>query len=201
LPYLHLYNSLQIAKSIRRAEEQGYDAVVLGCMLQGGLKEARSLVDIPVIGTFESAAWLAAQLGRKFAILAPEESLAYGAKDLVERYGLANRVTSITGVKSRTFEMMLEDPDSYLQSLSDEIKAICEEGDAEAIIPFCTILGSLLASRRLLSSFDIPMADPVRASLKMAEDMVQLGAKLGLKVCRRSVYRKTPKSFLEKIPL
>lgn len=199
--YPHLYNSLQIAKSIRRAEEQGYDSAILGCMLQGGLKEAKSVVDIPVVGAFESAAWLATTLGRKFSILVTDRSVMHVAEELVEQYGLAPRVASIRLLEGGTFKMMINEPESYIQAVSTSVKKISEEDDAEAVIPFCTITGALLTSRRLLNSFEIPVAEPVCASLKMAEALGRLRRSLGLNVCRKSVYMKPPKSFLDKIPI
>ncbi|MFN3621379.1 MAG: aspartate/glutamate racemase family protein [Nitrososphaerales archaeon] len=199
--YPHLYNSLQIVKSIRRAEEQGYDAVVLGCMLQGGLKEARSIVDIPVVGAFESAAWLAATLGQKFSVLVTDRSVKHVAEELVEQYGLERRVASIRCLEGGTFKMMMNETESYIQVVSTAIKRFSEEDGAEAVIPFCTITGALLASRKLLNSFGIPIAEPVCASLKMAEAMSKLSKSFNLSVCRKSVYMKPPKSFLDKIPL
>ena len=199
--YPHLYNSLQIVKSIAKAESAGFDVVVLGCMLQGGLKEARSVVDIPVIGAFESAVWLANLLGRKFSILVTDKSVRHIAEELVEQYGLSARVASIRCLEGATFKMMMNDPDNYLQAISSAIKTISEQDEAETIIPFCTITGALLTSRKLLNSFDVPIAEPVCASLKVAEAASRLSRTLGLRVCRRSLYRKPPKSFLDRIPL
>ncbi len=198
--YPHLYNSLQIVKSIHRAEEQGYDAAVLGCMLQGGLKEARSIVDIPVIGAFESAAWLAAVLGRKFSVLVTDRSVKHVAEELVEQYGLAPRVASIRCLEGGGFKMMINEPEDYIQFVSTAVKKLSEEDGAEAVIPFCTITGALLTSRKLLGSFGIPIAEPVCASLKMAEALSKLRKSLNLNICRKSVYMKPPKSFLDKIP-
>jgi len=199
--YPHLYNSIQIVKSIARAEAEGYDVVVLGCMLQGGLKEARSVVDIPVIGAFESAVWLANSLGRKFSILVTDKSVKHIAEELVEQYGLLNRIASIRCLEGTTFKTMINEPENYLEAVSTAVKKIGEEDEAEAVIPFCTITGALLTSRKLLTSFDVPIAEPVCASLKAAEAMSQLSKRLGLKVCRKSLYMKPPKSFLERIPL
>jgi len=199
--YPHLYNSVQIVKSIASAEAEGFDAVVLGCMLQGGLREARSVVDIPVIGAFESAVWLANSLGRRFSILVTDKSVKHIAEELVEQYGLSKRVASIRYLEGGSFKMMINEPENYLQVVSAAVKKISEEDEAEAIIPFCTITGALIASQKLLTSFEVPIAEPVCASLKAAEAMSRLSERLGLKVCRKSVYMKPPKSFLEKIPL
>lgn len=138
--------------------------MVLGCMLQGGLKEARSVVDLPVVGAFESAVWLTNLLGRRFSILVTDKSVKHVAEELVEQYGLSNRVASIRCLEGGSFKMMMNEPENYLQTISTAIKKISEEDEAEAVIPFCTITGALLTSRKLLNSFAAPIAEPVCAS-------------------------------------
>ena len=41
---------LRIFEEVMRAEEQGFDAVIVGCCYDPGVRAARELVDIPVIG-------------------------------------------------------------------------------------------------------------------------------------------------------
>src|SRR5688572_31626182 len=54
----------QILDNARRAEREGYDAVAITILQDPGVREARSLVDIPVAGYGESAAYVACMLGR-----------------------------------------------------------------------------------------------------------------------------------------
>src|SRR5687768_498307 len=48
--YLHRFHDAQIIENVRRAELEGFDAVIIGVLQDSGLKEARSVVDIPVVG-------------------------------------------------------------------------------------------------------------------------------------------------------
>ena len=50
-------------------ERQGYDGIFLCCQLDIGLYEARTLVDIPVTGTLESAALICYTMGKHFSLL------------------------------------------------------------------------------------------------------------------------------------
>jgi hypothetical protein len=52
------------------AEEQGYDAFVIGHFAEAGLAEARSVVRIPVIGLGEATMLHACTLGRKIGLVA-----------------------------------------------------------------------------------------------------------------------------------
>ena len=48
--YLHRFHDTQIIENVRRAEREGFDAVIIGVLQDPGLAEARTVVDIPVIG-------------------------------------------------------------------------------------------------------------------------------------------------------
>jgi allantoin racemase len=48
-PYLEMINDLEIIDQVIKAEQKGYDAVIVGCFCDPGVREARGVVDIPVI--------------------------------------------------------------------------------------------------------------------------------------------------------
>ena len=52
--YTLTYNTLSQAQTVYAAEKEGYDAVVIGNALDFGLREARSIVKIPVTGVLAS---------------------------------------------------------------------------------------------------------------------------------------------------
>ena len=60
---------LAIFRAVRRLEEQGYDAVVVGCCYDPGVKVARELVDIPVVGPLEAAMNHASYFGHRFTVI------------------------------------------------------------------------------------------------------------------------------------
>src|SRR5579875_777121 len=51
------------------AEQQGYDAFVMGHFQDPGLYEARSAVRIPVVGAGEATVHVAAQFGRRIGLV------------------------------------------------------------------------------------------------------------------------------------
>ena len=54
---------------VRRANEEGYDAIVLACFSDPSLDAAKEVSDVPVIGIEEATLHLAAMLGHKFSIM------------------------------------------------------------------------------------------------------------------------------------
>jgi len=61
------YNNLKCANAavehIIDAEERGFDGVVLSCQAEPGIHDARSVVDIPVVGTMEASCQVATRWG------------------------------------------------------------------------------------------------------------------------------------------
>lgn len=86
------------------AQEKGFDAVIIGCSLDIGLKESREVAEIPVVSTMESTMMPAASWGKKFAPVSFGERPRVRQEQLIDEYGLRNRATSV-----KTFEMPLEE--------------------------------------------------------------------------------------------
>ena len=67
-------------------EKQGYDGIFLSCQLDIGLYEARTLVDIPVTGTLESAALICYMMGKHFTILSVDYQNGEIQRTLLKTY-------------------------------------------------------------------------------------------------------------------
>ena len=79
-----------IFRAVRRLEEEGYDAVVVGCCYDPGVKVARELVDIPVVGPLEAAMNHASYFGHRFTVLTDHRKAVPWLEDLVRLHGAAN---------------------------------------------------------------------------------------------------------------
>jgi len=97
------------------AEKKGYDGFIIGCASDLGLKEARSMVNIPVVGSTEATALLACSLGNKFSVITTDPTACGRAENLIRSYGLADRLASVRcpdGLTShKNFAMMAEGPE------------------------------------------------------------------------------------------
>ncbi len=175
------------------AEREGADAVIIDCMGDPGLHAARELVSIPVVGPAEASMHVAAMLGHRFSILAVLESSIPMKEDMAAAYGLAARLASV-----RAFGMPVlaldKDPDATLAAVVDAAERAVREDGAHVIIPGCTGLAGLapriqagLAAR----GCDVPVLDPPRVAMKVAETMVSLG----LRHSRRTYPRPGPKAM------
>ena len=91
-PYLASLHMQFILDNALRAQAQGYDVFVVGSVQDPGLEEARSLLDIPVVGYGESAMHFACLLGSKFVVLAFQAGFDQMMDLRIRRLGLAGEI-------------------------------------------------------------------------------------------------------------
>lgn len=60
--YLRYNNVIQVCQATLTVEKMGYAAMALGCFVDPALREARSLVDIPIVSISETSFLLHAHL-------------------------------------------------------------------------------------------------------------------------------------------
>src|SRR4029078_11788671 len=90
-PHLASLHTQFILDNALRAEAEGYDAFAVGSVQEPGLEEARSLVDIAVVGYGESAVHLACRLRNRFTVLVFQPGFEQIMDLRVRRLGLSER--------------------------------------------------------------------------------------------------------------
>jgi allantoin racemase len=161
-----------------RAEKEGYDAVFISCNLDIGLYEARSLVNIPVTATLESAALVAYTMGTKFSLLSVDDQNAKIQKMMLEQYGLAGKWASHRPVWIDANDLYPDKtPEDRVYEKAVEVARKCvEEDGAEVLIPGCTLIGSVLTHRVKdpMKELGAPVVDGMVTGFKMAEMMADI---------------------------
>ena len=160
---------------IIEAEREGADAVVIDCMGDPGLRAAREVVRIPVLGPAQTSMHVAAMLGHKFSVITVLRRLHPSFENAATLHGLASRMASCRSVNIPVLELE-SDPPYTLNCLIDEAQMAVENDGAEAIIFGCTGLLGCAAGVRdglLKRGIDIPVIDPVPTTVSMAVAMVR----------------------------
>lgn len=176
----HYYEHLNLHETLRwvkRAEEEGYDAVVIGCFYDLGLREARELVRIPVIGPAETCMHIAATLGHKFSVLVGRRKWIPKMESNVYIYGLEKKLASFRVLNFRVPRMIAE-PEKLEEAIRREAQKAIENDGAEVIVLGCTIESGFM--KELIGSLKVPVIDAVVVSWKYAEMMADLYRKMGL---------------------
>ena len=166
----------EILAKLREAERDGYDAVVVDCFADPGVRAGREIASIPVIGPNEASLHIAAILGFRFSIIAILDGVVSTIYNKCMLNGLEDKLASIRSIGFHVLDMHKEG-ELLLQAIVDaSIKAIEQDG-AHCIILGCTALSSLaLAVQNLLlkKGLNIPVIDPSIAALKTAQVLVEM---------------------------
>lgn len=197
LKSLQYYQKIQSLNNMLRAEREGYDAIVMGCTLDVGLDEAKSMLDIPVVGINETGFHLAMMLGHLFAVVTSSSAFFEVYREQVERYGLSSKYLQgpyIYPASEEEIAVALKDP----QPLMEKFKAVAERAVADGasvIIPGPAFLGTLAYRAGVNKIQNALVLDTISVAVKTAEMLVDL-KKIGIEPSRRiGVYAKPDKEF------
>lgn len=172
--HLIMHEMLQI---IRKAEKDGYDAVVIGCFYDPGLREAREIVSIPVIGPAEASMHVAAMLGHKFSIIVGRRKWIPKMEDNIYLYGLEKKLASFREINF-TVNMMAKEPEKMKEAIYNEARKAIEEDGAEVIVLGCTVESGF--AKELTQKLGVPVLDSVVISWKIAEMFADIYKKMGI---------------------
>jgi len=191
-PYIASLISQVILDNALRAEAEGYDVFALGSVQDPAIEEARSLVDIPVVGYGEAAMHFACLLGSRFAIVAFGERFDQMLDLRVKQLGLSERALPTVLMEASFADVGkgLDDSRSLIESFSKTAELAIACG-AEAIIPGQLYLSEAIARAGVTRIDEVPIVDALAATLKMAEAMADL-KKLGISVTRRGYTHARP---------
>ncbi len=129
-----------VVEKVKWAEQEGYDAVIINCMLDPGLKDAKAAVNIPVIGIREATTAVALLVGSNPAYIYPDD---IAILDLAK------------------------DPEKTFTDLVEKGRMKIRNQGADVLIPNCAYLGGL--ADRLQSELGVPVLANRDIALKMGE--------------------------------
>ena len=161
------------------AQENGFDAYVMGHFQDPGLYELRSALTIPVVGTGEATLLAASQLGRRLGLVTLDAAFEVWHYEQADRYGLSGRVAHVTGMGCRPEDFSAAfagDAAAKARMLTDFAacaQPLVDRG-ADVIIPAGVLPGLLIASEHGFKIGHAPVVNCAAVALKSAEMWVQL---------------------------
>ena len=165
---------------VKKANAEGYDAVILACFSDPGLEAAKEISTIPVVGIEEATLHMAAMLGAKFSIMTPRKQRIASKCEHVHMRGLAHFLASVRSLDLSVAETDA-DPAKTKRRLMEVANAAVETDGAEVIIMGCA--GMAGYAEEIEQALKIKVLDPAAVALKTAEAMADLGlthSKVGL---------------------
>ena len=164
---------LRFMVSLREKSE--YDAIIIGCAGDPGLRPARELLDIPVIGPAESSYMFASMISDRFSVVSTlqagvesEDGVRLRAREM----GLQSKLASVEFAKVSVADMWNDDSRPVIEMIREAA------GKARSKGAGCIVLGCMSMSFHLvdeaLSHNPLPVINPLKTAIKTAEAFVDL---------------------------
>lgn len=154
------------------AEKSGYDAGILGCFGDPGLDAVReNLTGLPVVGPGAAACYMASMLGERFGIITTSRLFMTPCRRMLSILGLENRAAGIEVIDAPPRELA-RDFAQTRRRIGDAAEKLQREG-ADVLVLGCMSMGFMNVTDDLQAELGLPVVNPVRAALHMAETVVR----------------------------
>jgi allantoin racemase len=181
---------LVIMEDVMRAEQEGYDAVIVGCCYDPGVRVARELVDIPVIGPLEATIMMSPYYGHDYVLVTDHHKAVPYLRDMVKVYG-GPECRDVTCIDWFVTEM-IRDTEGVAKDAIEKCRAAMEKSRAEVVVLGCTIIAASMEKWYIDTKAprDLTILNTNTFSLKMAEGLADLKQRGLYNINRGGYYQK-----------
>jgi allantoin racemase len=175
----HAYEALVIADIVRITYQAAndYDAIVIGCFYDVGLREAREVSGRAIVtAPCQSATAIASNLGNTFSVLVGRRKWIPKMSENVRLYGHGHRMASMRPLNLGVHDFQVDHNRTCDRLLTEGRKAVQEDG-AEVLILGCTAEYGFNAEMQ--AELGVPVIDAVTAPFKYAEFLAELAGRFG----------------------
>jgi allantoin racemase len=200
---LAYHDTKEVIYNAVAAQRQGYDAFLIGNISDAGLREARELVNIPVLGLSETCMHLACMMGAGFGLVAISERWIPLLTENVRRYGLERQLVGIEPMRTSPVDLKkgIADADhrkNILGQFTTAAARLLERG-AEVIIPAGGEVVVLTIEAGMYQVERAPIINGIVELIKMGEVTVKLQSLTGRFISKRGGYAPPSGDYLERI--
>lgn len=164
---------LPAIETVLQAQKEGFSAVILGCFGDPGLDALREVADIPVVGIGEASLLVAMMMGQRPGVVTPLPGLVGPTWRQIRALGIEGRVAGVVPL-GLSVEEIRQQPERAAGALKEAGLRLIERHGADVVVPGC---GSLaLYAEKVGAELPVPVLNPLRVGVRMAELMAGLGA-------------------------
>ena len=204
-PYLGLRQAQdrEVLKSMLRAEREGFDAIAGACVCDPAIKAAANLMDIPVVGPFETSVYLARMMGIRLAVVTTHvpnlQELEYRIKEMdTIPFAISHQpVRSLSLEEEKFFGCCLGTDYTPAIENFNQIARGCIQDGADVLIVGCGLLSPMLTVTNVKDIDGVPIIDPMLVSLKVAEMLVDFRAAGIPIISSKGLFMKATKEDIE----
>ena len=169
------YNAPFILEQIVRANEEGYDVIVIDCACDPVLEAAREVSTIPVVGPRNTALHLALTLGTRFGVVTVQgESLKRCIEHGVRKEGLESFCAGVRYLRMPVLDITKK-PEEAQKAILQESKELIQNHGADVIVLGCTALSHEVDLKPIMEELKVPIIDPWVVAVKSAFMLVESG--------------------------
>ena len=201
--FLEYQDMREVIYNAIRAEKEGYDAFLIGNITDAGIREAREMVNIPVLGLGETSFHLACMMGVNFSIVTISEKWTPRILESVRRYGLDGRLIGVEALDTSPLDLkkaMVDD--QHRERIVADFMAAGERllaRGAEVVVPAGGDIIVFLADAGIYEIGRAPIVNGIVELIKMSETAVKLKTITGRFTSKRLSYAAPTGDFLERI--
>ncbi len=169
------YNAPFILEQIVRANDEGFDVIVIDCACDPILEAAREVSTIPVVGPRNTALHVALTLGTQFGIITVQgESLKKCIEHGVRKEGLESFCAGVRYLKMPVLEIAKK-PEAVQKQILQESRELIQNHGADVIVLGCTALSHEVDLQPIMNELNVPIIDPWVVAIKTAFMLVESG--------------------------
>jgi allantoin racemase len=160
---------------VRLIEEKAglFDAFVINCFMDPGLRAAREICSVPVVGAGESSIIISLSLGDSFGIIDVGcEGIRRRTTEVIRSIGVQDRFVGLRSLDLSVKDLLNADRKKLVKDLVKEGKILVDEG-ADVIVLGCT--GFIGVSEEPSKELEVPVIDPAVAATNFAVLLVSMG--------------------------
>jgi allantoin racemase len=173
--YEDLVFDMYITEAGLRAEEEGYDALIMDTVSDSGLWALRARLTIPVIGPGLVSYLIGILLGKRFSIITMWDKWNHLYEKNLALYDLKQKCASIRAVNipPNLEALFTGKEEEMFQTLTAEAQKAIDEDGADVILLGSTTMHQ--AGDYMAAHLPAPVINPGPVAIKLTESLVQLG--------------------------
>jgi allantoin racemase len=154
--------------------ESSFDALVIGCFGDPGIRALRELLTIPVVGPAEATIHTAAMVADRFTWLTILDETVPMSHEQAHEHHLSERCVSIRSVDAPV-ESIDHGDDDLVKRMVRVGQTAVEEDGAEALFPGCMSLSFAQRHDEIEERVGVPFLDPASIALEQAASWARHG--------------------------
>lgn len=185
----------QLVGTVRWAEQQGYDAAVIGCFYDPALRAAREVsTRMSVTAPAEACLHIATTLGERVSILVGRSKWIPEMQENVSRYGFGDRLASFR-VLGMSVEEFQRDPACTEERILEEARLAVDRDGADVVVLGCTIEFGFY--QQVQKEIGVPVIDAIVAPLRYAEFLADIRDRHGWAHSKRLGYERPDRAEMD----